>query len=145
MDRLEKAKKFNQLFKANVDVTRKLIRQDELTPEELNEMKNIYDDWEEVEVGTILKEGHYYRYKNELYKVIIGKEHAKQLDWFPTKDSSLFETVMPEDVIPEWVQPGGHNPIKKGEKRIFEGKVYIALENTVYSPKDYAAHWEIVL
>jgi hypothetical protein len=53
---------------------------------------------------------------------------------------------MPENVIPEWVQPiGAHDAYKIGDKVIFEGRVYESIiDGNTWSPTDYPAGWELV-
>lgn len=50
-----------------------------------------------------------------------------------------------EEVIPEWVQPSAANPYKKGDKVMFEGKVYEStIDGNVWSPSAYPAGWQLV-
>jgi hypothetical protein len=47
--------------------------------------------------------------------------------------------------IPEWVQPHAGNPYKKGDKVMFEGKVYVSLiDGNVWSPTGYPQGWQLV-
>ena len=85
-------------------------------------------------------------YKGVLYKVI--QAHTSQTDWTPDAASSLFAKVINETVdgsIPEFEQPDSTNPYMKGDKVIFNGKVYESLiDNNVYSPEAYPAGWKEV-
>ncbi len=45
----------------------------------------------------------------------------------------------------EFVQPtGAHDMYHSGEYALFSGKLYLCVQNTAYSPADYAAAWEEV-
>lgn len=85
------------------------------------------------------------RYGDTLYRVI--QAHTSQADWAPDTAVSLFAKVLisDPDVIPEWEQPGSTNPYMKGDKVMFEGKVYESLiDNNVWSPSAYPAGWKEV-
>jgi len=47
-----------------------------------------------------------------------------------------------ENVIPEWEQPDSTNPYMKGDKVMFDGKVYEStIDNNIWSPAAYPAGW----
>ena len=85
-------------------------------------------------------------YKGVLYKVI--QAHTSQADWTPATAPSLFAKVINETVdgsIPEFEQPDSTNPYMKGDRVIFNGKVYESLiDNNVYSPEAYPSGWKEV-
>ena len=85
-------------------------------------------------------------YKGVLYKVI--QAHTSQADWTPATAPSLFAKVINETIdgsVPEFEQPDSTNPYMKGDKVIFNGKVYESLiDNNVYSPEAYPAGWKEV-
>ena len=85
-------------------------------------------------------------YNDILYKVI--QAHTSQADWTPVAAPSLFAKVINETIdgsIPEFEQPDSTNPYMKGDKVIFNGKVYESLiDNNVYSPEAYPAGWKEV-
>lgn len=141
MSRLEKAREFRKLINANLQATRKLIRVDDLSEEELLEMIDLYESYQ---VNKLYKEDDIFQYKGKLYKVI--QEHTSQADWIPSEVPALYLSMMPEGVIPEWVQPtGSHDAYNKGDKVIFEGDVYESLiDGNSWSPVDYPQGWEIV-
>lgn len=115
-------KELDAMKKAN----QKLVKEVELSDGDLLEMIEIYEDWEKVAEGTLLKNKEYFSYKGSLYQVIDGKEHNKQIDRKPTV-KSLFNKVMPAGVIPEWVQPtGGHDAYNVGDRVTYRGKDYIS-------------------
>ena len=142
MSRLEKAREFRKRIDANLQATRKLIRVDELSESELLDMIDLYESYQ---VDKLYKVDDIFNYEGQLYKVI--QEHTSQEDWVPSKLPALYLSMMPENVIPEWVQPtGGHDAYKKGDKVIFEGKVYESLiDNNTWSPIDYKEGWKEVV
>ena len=83
-------------------------------------------------------------YNGILYKVI--QAHTSQEGWTPVAAPSLFAKVINETIdgsIPEFEQPGSTNPYMKGDRVIFNGKVYESLiDNNVYSPEAYPAGWK---
>ena len=83
-------------------------------------------------------------YNGILYKVI--QAHTSQAGWNPVDAPSLFAKVINETIdgsIPEFEQPDSTNPYMKGDKVIFNGKVYESLiDNNVYSPEAYPAGWK---
>ena len=85
-------------------------------------------------------------YKGVLYKVI--QAHTSQAEWTPVAAPSLFAKVINETIdgsIPEFEQPDSTNPYMKGDRVIFNGKVYESLiDNNVYSPEAYPAGWKEV-
>ena len=83
-------------------------------------------------------------YNGVLYKVL--QAHTSQAGWTPTAAPSLFAKVINETVdgsIPEFEQPDSTNPYMKGDRVLFNGKVYESLiDNNVYSPEAYPAGWK---
>ena len=139
MSKIDKALAFRQALDATLAATRKLIRVDELTAEELAEMRMLYPAWE---IGKSYTD-EVVRYGDRLYKVI--QSHTSQDDWTPDVTPALFNLIQPPGVIPEWVQPtGGHDAYKKGDLVLFEGKTYKSLiDANTYSPTDYPDGWEL--
>lgn len=97
--------------------------------------------------GVAYEVGKRVLYNGVLYKVI--QAHTSQAEWTPTAAPSLFAKVINETIdgsIPEFEQPGATNPYMKGDKVIFNGKVYESLiDNNVYSPSDYPAGWKEII
>ena len=97
--------------------------------------------------GIAYEVGKRIMYKGVLYKVI--QAHTSQAEWTPVAAPSLFAKVINETIdgsIPEFEQPGSTNPYMKGDKVLFNGKVYESLiDNNVYSPSDYPAGWKEVI
>ena len=141
MNRVKKAREFRKLIDANLQATRKLIRVDELSEDELLDMIDLYESYQ---VGKQYKEGDILKYDGKLYKVI--QEHTSQSDWIPSELPALYLGMMPENVIPEWVQPtGAHDAYSVGDKVIFEEKVYESvIDGNTWSPTNYPQGWEEV-
>ena len=141
MNRLEKAREFRNRIDANLQATRKLIRVDELDENELLEMIDLYESYQ---VGKSYKVDDIFKYEGKLYKVI--QEHTSQEDWVPSELPALYLNLMPENVIPEWVQPtGSHDAYNVGDKVIYEGEVYESIiDSNTWSPTDYPQGWEEV-
>lgn len=124
-----------------------------LTDEQALEVKTVFPMWS---VGVKYEVGFKVRFNDILYKVL--QAHTSQVDWTPDVAVSLFVQVgavnddvppenetPPEEIIPEWVQPGSTNPYMKGDKVVFEGKIYESLiDNNVWSPAAYPAGWAVV-
>lgn len=94
--------------------------------------------------GVEYKVGKRVLYEGVLYKVL--QDHTSQEGWTPTAAPSLFAKVINETIdgsIPEFEQPDSTNPYMKGDRVLFNGKVYESLiDNNVYSPEAYPAGWK---
>ena len=94
--------------------------------------------------GVAYEVGKRIMFEGVLYKVI--QAHTSQAEWTPTAAPSLFAKVINETVdgsIPEFEQPDSTNPYMKGDRVLFNGKVYESLiDNNVYSPEAYPAGWK---
>ena len=97
--------------------------------------------------GVAYEVGKRVLYNDILYKVI--QAHTSQAEWTPVAAPSLFAKVINETIdgsIPEFEQPDSTNPYMKGDRVIFNGKVYESLiDNNVYSPSDYPAGWKEII
>lgn len=96
--------------------------------------------------GVAYEVGKRIMFEGVLYKVI--QAHTSQAEWTPVAAPSLFAKVINETIdgsIPEFEQPDSTNPYMKGDRVMFNGKVYESLiDNNVYSPSDYPAGWKEV-
>ena len=128
--------------------TGKLVFASDLSQEELNDLMDLYEDWEvgeSVEIGDIRK------YSNKLYRVI--QAHTTQADWTPDILPALWNVYIPpitedgEEIIPDFKQPtGAHNSYNKGDKVRFEGKVYESvIDGNTWSPIDHKEGWREVM
>ena len=142
LSRLKKAREFRKRIDANLNATRKLIRVDELSEDELLDMIDLYESYQ---VDKLYKVDDIFNYEGQLYKVI--QEHTSQEDWVPSELPALYLSMMPENVIPEWVQPtGGHDAYKTGDKVIYEGKVYESLiDGNAHSPVANPSGWKEIV
>jgi hypothetical protein len=136
------ARELRDKINANVIATRKLIRVDELTPEELGGMVDLYDTYQ-IDKAYIV--GEVFKLEGKLYKVV--QAHTSQENWQPNTLPALYLELMPENVIPNWVQPtGSHDAYNIGDKVIFESKVYESLINSnTWSPTVYPSGWKEVI
>lgn len=105
-------------------VVRKLIRVDDLTGEELDEIKALYPVWSPNSIRY--KKDEVFRYGDDLYKavyeVVSTKEHTPDI-------TSAYTKVSAGGVIDYWKAPTGYeNVYKKGDKVIYkpDGKIYIS-------------------
>lgn len=124
---------------AMLTAVKKLVRVDELTPEELLSIIDLYPDWVSGEVYTA---GDILQYGTLLYKVV--QSHTSQADWLPDKVPALYSPINPPTVIGEWKQPtGAHDAYKKGDKVLFGGVVYENLiDGNTWSPKAHPGGWK---
>lgn len=94
--------------------------------------------------GVAYEVGKRVLYNDTLYKVI--QAHTSQAEWTPVAAPSLFAKVINETIdgsIPEFEQPDSTNPYMKGDRVLFNGKVYESLiDINVYSPEAYPAGWK---
>ena len=141
LSRIEKAREFRRKINANLQATRKLIRIDELTEAELIELIDLYEPYQLDHAYNV---GDVFKYEEKLYKVI--QPHTSQEDWIPSELPALYLNMMPENVIPEWVQPtGAHDAYNVGDRVIFEGEVYESLiDSNTWSPIAYPAGWKLI-
>lgn len=117
----------------------KLVRIDELSPDELNSIMMLYDEF--VDYGQLYKTGDVFRYEETLYKVV--QEHVSQKDWIPSDTPALYTKVTDDGLIEVW---GNRdltvNPFMTGDKVIFEDVVYVSIiDNNVWSPIEYPTGW----
>ena len=133
-----KARIFRDKINANLVATRKLIRVDELTDDELKDMIHIYDKYQ-INYSYIKDDR--FHYEGKLYEVI--QPHTSLENWKPNELPALYKEVMPKQVIPNWVKPtGAHDAYKVGDKVIFEGNVWVSeIDNNTWSPTEYPTGW----
>ena len=110
-----------------------------LTDEQALQVPNVFPLWK---VGVQYLVGDRILFDGKLYKVLT--QHKSQEDWQPDIAPSLFAKVLVGNDQPlEWQQPDSTNAYMKGDKVLFNGKVYASLiDNNVWSPTDYPAGWE---
>lgn len=121
----------------------RMIREDELTLEEIDSLISLYPDYivgEDYAVGDI------FSYDNRLYKVL--QAHISQDDWLPNVTASLYTIVKPPNIIPEWVQPtGAHDAYQTGDKVLYNTFVWVSKidSNTTVPDGDepYNRYWDV--
>lgn len=141
-EKLALAKEFNKKIvsgqKAGQIATAALIRQDNISVEDIDGLVYLYPKWLE---GKAVNVGDLYRHMDKLYEVI--QAHTTQADWTPDATPALWKSKMPEGVIPEFVQPtGAHDAYNIGDPVLFNGTVYTSIiDGNVWSPTDYPQGW----
>lgn len=126
---------------------RKLVRIDELTPDDVADLIALYESWEP---GQAVGVGDIRSYDGKLYKVV--QAHTTQADWTPDATPALWTEIAPpetedgEEIVPDFVQPtGAHDAYKTGDKVLFEGKIYESTINAnTWSPTEYPQGWKEV-
>uniref|UniRef100_UPI0037C6D88F carbohydrate-binding protein n=1 Tax=Proteiniclasticum sp. TaxID=2053595 RepID=UPI0037C6D88F len=120
----------------------RLIRWDEITTED---MIDLIDDFKEYSVGSFYVAGDIFSYNNQLYQVL--QTHTSQEYWQPDQTPALYKAIAPPSVIPEWKQPtGAHDAYNKGDKVLFNGKVYESLiDGNTWSPSAYSQGWKEIV
>lgn len=97
--------------------------------------------------GVAYEVGKRILFEGVLYKVI--QAHTSQADWTPIAAPSLFAKVINETVdgsIPEFEQPDSTNPYMKGDRVIFNGKIYESvIDNNIWSPTAYPTGWKEII
>ena len=115
---------------------------------------NILNQYKPYQIGTFYKVNDKFVYNDKIYEVI--QAHTSQADWLPESTPALYKEYLnveiknddgsTTEVVKEFIQPtGAHDAYKKGDKVLFNGKIYKSLiDNNAYSPTDYAQGWEEV-
>ena len=115
---------------------------------------NILSQYKPYQIGKVYEENEKFTYNDKVYEVI--QAHTSQADWLPESTPALYKEYLSveiknedgstTEVVAEFKQPtGAHDTYKKGDKVLFNGKIYKSLiDNNAYSPTDYAQGWEEV-
>jgi hypothetical protein len=120
--------------------TRTLIREDNLSADEITGLVGLYPAWQpdtEYPVDDLIA------YDGTLYQVVQG--HTSQSGWEPPNVPALFVSKTPAGVIPEWVRPtGAHDAYQAGDKVLYNGQVYESvIDGNTWSPDEYPAGWKL--
>lgn len=113
-----------------------------LADEDALEAVQLFASWSPTATYAV---GDRVRYNNVLYRCL--QAHTAQEAWTPTDAPSLWAKVLIPDatVIPEWEQPDSTNPYSKGDKVMYNGKVYEStIDGNVWSPDAYPQGWKEV-
>lgn len=111
-----------------------------LSDEDALEAVDLFPNWNK-DHGEYLKDDKV-KFEGILYRCL--QAHHSQEMWYPTAAPSLWAKVLipDENVIPEWEQPDSTNPYMRGNRVMFEGKVYESLiDNNIWSPAAYPGGW----
>ena len=111
-----------------------------LSDKDALEAVNLFTNWKN---NTQYEKDVRVNYNGVLYKCL--QSHTSQEAWTPTDAPSLWAKVLIPDpnIVPAWEQPDSTNPYMKGDKVMFEEKIYEStIDNNVWRPDSYG--WELV-
>ena len=96
----------------------------------------------------IYAQGDVREYNGVPYKCVQGHDSTQNPAWTPEAEPALwmqYHGTSPETARP-WVSPAGaHDIYRAGEYMIWtDGQMYKCLQNTNFSPAEYAQAWEAV-
>jgi hypothetical protein len=108
-----------------------LIKADELTPEQIQAVADLFDPWRP---NQAVSAGDMRRYQGNLYECL--QAHTTQADWTPDATPALWLARSAPGVIPEWVQPtGAHDAYDLGDIVTHNGKTWRSLiDANVWEP-----------
>lgn len=113
---------------------------DGVSPESVNRMTNVIDDWNGG--AHEYKTGDYVTYGGLVWRCL--QAHQSQESWAPDVSPSLWAKVLTdaETVLP-WEQPSSTNPYMKGDRVLWDGKVWESeVDNNVWMPGVYG--WTMI-
>lgn len=115
---------------------------------------NILNQYKPYQIGKYYEENEKFTYKDKVYEVI--QAHTSQTTWLPESTPALYKEYLnvkiqnqdgsKTEVVAEFKQPtGAHDAYKKGDKVLFNGKVYKSkIDANTFSPDQFADGWEEV-
>lgn len=115
---------------------------------------NILNQYKPYQIGKYYEENEKFTYKDKVYEVI--QAHTSQTTWLPEATPALYKEYLnveiqnqdgsTTEVVAEFKQPtGAHDAYKKGDKVLFNGKVYKSkIDANTFSPDQFADGWEEV-
>lgn len=118
------------------------------------QQENILNQYKPYQVGKTYEENEKFTYKDKVYEVI--QAHTSQTTWLPEATPALYKEYLnveiqnqdgsTTEVVAEFKQPtGAHDAYKKGDKVLFNGKVYKSkIDANTFSPDQFADGWEEV-
>lgn len=118
------------------------------------QQENILNQYKPYQVGKTYEENEKFTYKDKVYEVI--QAHTSQTTWLPESTPALYKEYLnvkiqnqdgsKTEVVAEFKQPtGAHDAYKKGDKVLFNGKVYKSkIDANTFSPDQFADGWEEV-
>jgi len=131
--------KYKKMMKKLGQVTTSdMIREDQLTEDEIKELVGLFPDWEEDPIGFSYTPGMLRLYNDDLYEVRANQGHNKQSDWTPDVATSLWKIRSAPGVIPEWEQPeGSHDAYNTGDQVTHNGKTWESnIDGNVWEPPE---------
>lgn len=110
----------------------KLLREDEMTADEVAALVSLYPAWSGSSVAYAVDDIR--SYSGTLYRVV--QAHTSQANWQPSAVPALWTRCAPAGVIPAWVQPqGSHDAYALGAQVTHNGHVWQSLINAnVWEP-----------
>lgn len=118
----------------------------DVTATDVSAIPDYIPEWEP---GMSLRQNDPVRRNGTIYRA--SQDIAETQEQYPpeTAGESLYYpiTIAPDGVIVYRECHGDYDMVRKGEKRHCpgaEGPVYLALEDTAYSPDDYPQNWQLV-
>lgn len=118
------------------------------------QQENILNQYKPYQIGKTYEENEKFTYKDKIYEVI--QEHTSQTTWLPDSTPALYKEYLnvkiqnqdgsTTEVVKEFKQPtGAHDAYKKGDKVLFNGKIYQSkIDSNTFSPDQYPDGWEEV-
>jgi len=115
----------------------------DMAPEDLLAMIDIFPSWDSL-IGRLIQVGTKFKYDGNLYRV--EQENTFQTDWLPDAVPALYTRIVPENVIPIWVQPtGAQDAYNIGDQVTYEDLVYEStIDANTWSPTGYPSGWNLV-
>lgn len=119
-----------------------------------DQKEEILSRYDEYKVGKEYKEKDKFTFDGKVYEV--KQEHRSQTTWIPSSTPNLYTEFLNvkitngagevTEVVAEFKQPtGAHDAYNKGDKVLFNGKVYQSkIDSNTFSPDQYADGWEEV-
>lgn len=116
--------------------------------------ENILKQYKPYQIGKAYEENEKFTYMDKIYEVI--QAHTSQTTWLPDSTPALYKEYLnvkiqnqdgsTTEVVKEFKQPtGAHDAYKKGDKVLFNGKIYQSkIDSNTFSPDQYADGWEEV-
>ena len=146
-DMNEVYKKQNEMHQVSVNYMSSMLKVSQIaamsfTDEQALEVKDIYPDFQ---VNHEYKQGEFFTYNGELYKV--NQNHTSAGQWEPGSvgtESLYTHLTLNEDGYPIWQKPtGAHDAYNTGDIVEYNGELYKSLiDGNAYSPDEYPAGWE---
>lgn len=115
---------------------------------------NILNQYKPYQVGKNYEENEKFTYKGKVYETI--QAHRSQTTWLPDSTPALYQEYLnveiknqdgsTTEVVKEFIQPtGAHDAYNKGDKVLFNGKIYQSkIDANTFSPDQFADGWEEV-